>query len=108
MRVLLDESLPRKLAQALSGHEVQTVQKRGWAGLKNGVLLRTASGEFDVLVTGDQNLQFQQNLSGLSISVIVLVAVNNRLETLLPLVPELIEALEGAKAGQVVRVPAAF
>jgi predicted nuclease of predicted toxin-antitoxin system len=54
MRILLDESLPRRLALEISGHEVQTVQKQGWAGLKNGELLRRASGSFDVLVTGDR------------------------------------------------------
>ncbi len=63
MRILLDESLPRKLALEFSGHEVQTVQKHGWSGLKNGELLRRASAEFDVLVTGDQNIEYQQNLA---------------------------------------------
>ena len=53
MRILLDESLPRQLALEISGHQVQTVQKQGWAGLKNGELLRRASADFDVLVTGD-------------------------------------------------------
>lgn len=78
MRLLLDESLPRQLARHLEGHETQTVQRQGWAGLKNGVLLRAAAAEFDVFLTGDQNLQFQQNFAGLSLAVIVLVAFNNR------------------------------
>jgi len=64
MRILLDESLPRSLAQELSDHEVQTVQSRGWAGLKNGELLRLASAEFQALLTGDQNLEYQQNMAG--------------------------------------------
>jgi predicted nuclease of predicted toxin-antitoxin system len=64
MRILLDESLPRRLEQELSGHEVQTVQSRGWAGLKNGELLRLASAEFQALLTGDQNLEYQQNMAG--------------------------------------------
>ena len=62
MRILLDESLPRKLSQELTGHEVRTVQRLGWAGLKNGELLHRASGKFDILITGDQNLEYQQTL----------------------------------------------
>lgn len=104
MRILLDESLPRKLAQELTGHEAQTVQRRGWAGLKNGALLRTASQEFQVLLTGDQNLAYQQDPSTLPMSVIVLVAVNNRIETLRPLVPKVLEVLQRIRPGQLVRV----
>ena len=104
MRILLDESLPRKLAQELTGHEAQTVQRRGWAGLKNGALLRTATQEFQVLLTGDQNLAYQQDPSTLPMSVIVLVAVNNRIETLRPLVPKVLEVLQRIRPGQLVRV----
>ncbi len=106
MRILLDESLPRKLALELSGHEVQTVQKQGWAGLKNGELLRRASEEFDVLVTGDQNLEYQQNLARLSIAIVVLVAENNRIETLRPLVPNMLSVIASIRPGQLVRVNA--
>lgn len=104
--MLLDESVPRKLALELTGHVTQTVQKRGWSGLKNGELLRTASAEFEVLLTGDQNLEFQQNTASLPIAVVVLVAVNNRIETLRPLVPELLKAIEGIRPGQLIRVGA--
>ena len=106
MLVLLDESLPRKLALELVGHTTQTVQKRGWSGLKNGELLRRASAEFDVFVTGDQNLEFQQNTTGLSIAVVVLIAVNNRIETLRSLIPELLKAIESIDPGQLIRVRA--
>ena len=104
MRILLDESLPRKLALELTGHEAQTVQRRGWSGLKNGALLWTASEEFQVLLTGDQNLEFQQNPATIPISVIILVAVNNRIETLRPLVPRVLEVLQSIRPGQLVRV----
>ena len=104
MRILLDESLPRDLALDLTGHETQTVQKRGWAGLKNGELLRVAAPEFQVLLTGDTNLEFQQNLATLPIAVIVLVAVSNRIETLRPLIPAVLEALKTIQPGQLVRV----
>jgi predicted nuclease of predicted toxin-antitoxin system len=106
MRILLDESLPRKLAFEFTGHETQTVQRRGWSGLKNGALLRTASQEFQVLLTGDQNLEFQQNPDTLPVSVIILVAVNNRIETLRPLVPQVLEVLQSIRPGQLVRVGA--
>jgi predicted nuclease of predicted toxin-antitoxin system len=74
MRILLDESLPRTLARELTGHQVQTVQRQGWAGLKNGALLQRAAGEYDVLITGDRNLEYQQNLTRLQIAVVVLAA----------------------------------
>ncbi len=90
----------------LTGHETQTVQKRGWSGLENGELLRTASPEFQVLLTGDKNLEFQQNPATLPIAVIVLVAANNRIATLRPLVPEVLEALRSIRPGQLVRVGA--
>ena len=96
MRVLLDESLPR--------NDAQTVQKKGWAGLKNGELLQRASTEFEVFVTGDQNLQHQQNLTKFSIAVVVLVAQNNRIETLRPLVPKLLDVLATIRRGELVEV----
>ena len=106
MRVLLDESLPRKLGLDLAGHEVTTVQKCGWAGLKNGELLRRASAEYQVLITGDQNLEFQQNPGALPIAVVVLIAVNNRIESLRPLIPKLLDVLKVIRPGQFVRVGA--
>lgn len=104
MRILLDESLPRKLGQALAGHEVRTVQQVGWDGLKNGELLRQASGKFDVLLTGDQNLEYQQNPARLPIAVVVLIAANNRIETLRPLIPDLLQVLAHVEVGQLVKV----
>ena len=106
MRILLDESLPRKLRLELPGHDAQTVQKRGWSGLKNGDLLREASREFEVLLTGDRSLEFQQNLRTLPIAVIVMVAANNRIETLRPLIPELLETLRTIRPGRLVRIGA--
>lgn len=82
MRILLDESLPRRLRRVFAGHEVVTVAEAGWSGVENGELLRLAATRFDVFVTADQNLQFQRNLSALPITVAVLVARNNKLESL--------------------------
>jgi len=64
VRILLDEQLPRQLVPYLIGHDVRTVQQESWAGLKNGALLMSAEDAgFAVFLTGDQNLQFQQNIS---------------------------------------------
>jgi len=105
VRVLLDEQLPRQLAKELLGHEARTVQQQGWAGLGNGELLRRAEeAGFEVFLTGDQNLQFQQNLVRSSLRVIVLVAPSNALEDLLPLIPSILRAIPDARPGQVQRV----
>jgi predicted nuclease of predicted toxin-antitoxin system len=104
MRILLDESLPRRLSRALAGHTVCTVVEAGWSGAKNGKLLVLAAGQFDVFVTADRNLQYQQNLAALPLAVIVLVAHDNRLPTLLPLVPELLVCLAKLTPNSLVRV----
>jgi len=104
VRLLLDESIPRRLAKHLTGVEVDTVHDRGWSGLKNGELLRTAEPEYDVFVTVDQNLQYQKNLRGFEIGVVVLVARTNRLEDLLPLVPNLLVACSTVGHGDILLV----
>ena len=72
MKVLLDECVPRPLRQMLSGHEVSTVQQTGWCGLANGDLLKKADGVFDVFITADKNLRYQQNLDGRKTAIIEL------------------------------------
>ena len=67
MRILIDESLPRYLKQVLVEHAVFTVQEMGWAGIRNSELLAKAESNFDVLLTADKNLRYQQNLSGLDL-----------------------------------------
>ena len=107
MRVLLDEQLPRRLARELTGHDVRTVQQQGWVGLKNGELLRRAADQgFEVFLTADQNLQFQQNLERAQLSVVVLVAPSNRLDDLLPLVPRALEAISRSRSGELIHVGA--
>jgi hypothetical protein len=93
MRILLDESLPSELKTELLGHDVLTVQEAGWSGLSNGELLARAAGKFDVFVTADQNLQYQQNLAALPVAVVVLVARSNRMQDLRPLLPDLLSRL---------------
>lgn len=105
MRVLLDEQLPRQLVPHIVGHEARTVQQQGWAGLKNGELLKQAEAAgFEIFLTSDQNLEFQQDLKRAGLFVVVLVAPSNALEDLVPLVPRALAAMAKAKAGQVVRV----
>jgi Domain of unknown function (DUF5615) len=106
VRVLLDESLPRPFAALLAGHQVRTVAAEGWSGTDNGELLRLAADSFDVLITADRNLEHQQNLTALPISVVVLVAPTNRIESLTPLVPELLELLEALPPRRLVHIGA--
>ena len=103
MRILLDESLPIELRAELPQHAVRSVQKMGWSALKNGELLRRAADQFDVFVTADQNLQNQQNLP---FAVAVLVARSNRIQSLNPLVPELLSALVSLEPRTLFRVGA--
>ena len=106
MRLLLDESLPRPLTDLLVGHDVHTVTQMGWTSLGNGALLRQAAVEFDALLTADQNIEFQQNLTTLPMAVVVLVANSNRLESLEPLVPDVLRVLETLQPKVLVRVGA--
>lgn len=94
MRILLDEDLPHRLAAVLVGHEVSTVQRCGWTGVKNGKLLGLAAAEFDVFLTMDRNLEFQQNLATLPIAVLVVEAASNRMQHLEPLAPVILKALD--------------
>ena len=104
MHVLIDECLPKKLRRELTGHTVFTVQEKGWAGMKNGKLLLRAEKEFDVWVTADQNIEYQQNLKHFDIAIVVLVASRNALEALLPLIPQLQEVLQAIQPQEVVYI----
>ena len=93
MKLLLDECIDWRLARDLVGHDVKTVPQMGWAGIKNGALLTLAEKEFDVFITVDRNLSFQQNLPKFDIAVLVLHATSNRLADLKPLVPKILSTL---------------
>ena len=101
MRVFLDECVDWRLSRNIVGHQVMTARQMGWTSIENGELLALAAQEFDVFVTVDRNLSFQQNLGVLSIPVIVLHAPTNRLADLRRLVPELLAAIATAKPGPV-------
>ncbi len=104
MKVLIDENLPRKLAGHLKGHECRTVAECGWAGKKNGELLSLAKPQFDVLLTLDKNIPYQQDLKLGQIAILIVRARSNRIQDLLPVIPDCLLALQNIEPGQVVRV----
>jgi hypothetical protein len=106
VRLLLDECIPKRLGREFPDHQVRSVQQAGWGGLTNGRLLAAAQQDFDAFVTVDQNLRFQQNLSGFAIAVVVLEAASNDIEDLRPLIPRVRALLPDLRPGQVVRVNA--
>ena len=107
MRILLDECVPRPLRRELAGHDVRTIREMGWAGKKNGELLAAMAGAgFEVLLTVDRNLRYQQNLAAAGVAVVVMVALSNRLDHLVPLVPAVKDVLGGIKPGDAVEIRA--
>lgn len=104
MRILLHECVPSRLGRELAGHEIRTVPEMGWASQENGVLLGLAEGKFDVFLTTDQRISYQQAVPKFAIALVVLVALRNKLEFLLLLLPELRRVLDKVKPGQVYRV----
>lgn len=105
MRVLLDECVPRKLKSSLIGHECRTVPEEGFAGERNGELLKLAKqAGFDVLLSVDRGIEFQQNLQSRSIAVLLVRERSSRLAELLPQVPEILKRLEALQPGEVVVV----
>ncbi|OGQ79985.1 MAG: hypothetical protein A3F90_19650 [Deltaproteobacteria bacterium RIFCSPLOWO2_12_FULL_60_19] len=102
MRILLAECLPADLARELTGHYVRTVTQAGWSGIENGELLRLASGDYEVFLTIDQRLAQQQIPP--SLAAITLEAATNRIESLRPLVPAILKALNAVKTGRSVRI----
>ena len=103
MKILLDESAPRLLKHRLPQLDISTVQEMGWAGLRNGELLRRAEEHFDVFITAGQNLRYQQNLSGRKLAILVLPS--NQVPLVARLVPIVETLLTTIQAGTVVDVP---
>jgi predicted nuclease of predicted toxin-antitoxin system len=94
VRVLLDECIDWRLSRDIVGHDVKTLRQMGWTSTEDGTLLALAAQHFDVFVTVDRNLSFQQHLVSFSVAVVVLHARSNRLAELRRLLPELLQALE--------------
>ena len=97
MRVLFDTCVPRPLRKSLLGHEIKTAQEMGWDRLRNGDLIQVAEEAFDVLVTSDQKLKYQQNLTGRKIGIIILPT--NHLRAVLELAPKVAGALSEVSPG---------
>jgi hypothetical protein len=104
MQVLIDECLNWRICRALTGHYCTSVQKMGWEGLTNGALLKRAEQEFDLFVTGDRNLSFQQDVSSLNIAVIVLHAQSTQLDHTMLLMPQLVSLLPTLRPGDIVDI----
>ena len=107
MRLLLDECVPRKFKHLLQGHDVSTAREMGWSGLRNGDLIALMRQRgFEVLVTVDQNIEFQQNLRPTGIAVLLLTARSNRFKDLAPLAAPLLAKLASLKPGFLEKVSA--
>ncbi len=105
MKILIDECVDQRLRFLFSGHDCETAAHAKVSGLKNGALLAAAEAAgFKVIITTDQEIPYQQNLSLRKISIIVLCAPTNRLGDLRPLIPAAIEALDQVTPGQVIRI----
>ena len=104
MKVLLDECIDRRLAKHIHGFTVQTVASMGWSGIKNGELLTLAQSAFDVFITVDRNLSFQQHLPKFTIAVVLVASISNRLADLVKLAPDICKAIPSAAPGAVTRV----
>ncbi len=106
MRVLFDHCVPKPLRKYLAEHEIRTAYQMGWAALKNGKLLEAAEAEFEILLTVDQSISHQQNMSIRGIALVVMIAPDNTVASLLPLVPQLLSLLPATEPGRVYTVEA--
>jgi len=106
MRVLIDECLPAGLKDSLValGYEAETVRRAGYGTKKNGELLTLMDGRWDVLLTNDRNIQYQQSMTGRNVSILILCAKSNRIKDLLPLMPACADALLSISPGRIVEV----
>lgn len=104
MRLLIDECLPRKIKFLFSGHDCTTVREAGFGSKENGELLALAEGTFDVLVTIDKNIRYQQNMIGRAISILIIRTKTNDLSDIEPQIPAALAALVRIQPGQIVEV----
>ncbi|MBH8572001.1 hypothetical protein I8752_02925 [Nostocaceae cyanobacterium CENA369] len=102
MKIILDENLPKALKHYLSAYEVTTVQEQGWTGVKNGELMMRIDGVYDIFLTSDKNLKYQQNLSRRSIAIIELPT--NRLKLLSTITDKILAEVESISSGMYVQI----
>ena len=103
MKVLFDECVPKPLRSLLTDFEIRTAQEMGWGRMKNGELLKRAEGEFDVFLTADQKLKYQQNLTSRQLAILVLST--NRWPKIKTKIPEIASAIHALKPGDYVELP---
>jgi len=103
MKVLLDECVPRIVKKRLTGHDISTVQEMGWAGVKNGELLTLAESQFEVFITTDKNLRYQQNLSQRKLAFMLLPS--NQVPIVEAALPAIEESLAIIKVGDFMEIP---
>ncbi len=103
MKILLDECTPHMLKKLLTGFDITTVQDLGWAGITNGTLLQLAEDQFDVLITSDQNLKYQQNLAGKRLAIVQLPT--NQVPVIVKLAPAISDLLSTIKPGELIEIP---
>jgi|SRR6185437_5154706 len=95
MKILLDECVPWPMSNLLSNHACSSVQELGWGGIKNGDLLRRAEDEFDLFITSDQNIRYQQNLAGRRIAILELSTNDvNRIQSASTLIQEALQRIQ--------------
>jgi hypothetical protein len=105
MKILIDECIPRRFKRNFPGHDCWTAPEIGCAGKRNGELLRDADKHgFELFITVDRGIEYQSNLAGFRIAVIVLCAPSNRLQDLLPLLPQCLAQIRGIQPGRIVRI----
>ena len=105
MRILLDENMPLQFRHRLPGHDVATVRFKEWLGVGNGNLIPLAREEFDVLITRDETMEREVNLTEADVGIIVLVEVGTgNIANLLPMVPQILDILPSVKRGQIVQL----
>lgn len=104
MKLLLDECAPKRLKNDFPGHEIRTVEDVGLKGLKNGELLRAAAEQFDVLISVDRRMQFQQNLIQFNLALVILIAKPCRYAQLKLLTPKILDYLKTIKPGEIVMI----
>jgi hypothetical protein len=101
-KVILDENLPQSLRHHLAEFDVVTVQFQGWAGFQNGELIALIDGRFDVFLTADQNLRYQQDLKSRSIAIVELPFI--RRKDIPKFVPAIRDAIVTARSGDYLRI----
>lgn len=105
MKILLDENIPHDMRHFLTGYDVFTVAYMGWSSIENGALLEKAADEgFDVMITKDSGVEYEQHLPTLPVAVVILRAKTNKLDDIRPLLPELMMALANLESKKVVHV----